>query len=63
MGYGKRPMWQWILIYAVIGAAVYGAIYYFVLAKKGSSNPYSGGSTPTYQAPSSAPNTPKIPGY
>lgn len=33
--YGKRPLWQWILIYVVIGAIVYGAIYYFVLAKKG----------------------------
>lgn len=34
-GYGKRPLWQWILVYAVIGAIVYGAIYYFVIAKKG----------------------------
>ncbi len=33
--YGKRPLWQWILMYVVIGALVYGAIYYFVLAKKG----------------------------
>ncbi len=57
-GYGKRPMWQWILIYTVIGAVVYGAIYYFVLAKKGSSNPYSGGSS----APSTQ-TAPKIPGY
>ena len=28
--YGKRPLWQWILIYIVIGAVVYGAIYYFM---------------------------------
>ena|SRR3989344_2889765 len=33
--YSKRPVWQWIAIYAVIGAVVYGAIYYFFLAKKG----------------------------
>lgn len=42
-GYGKRPMWQWILIYVVIGAIVYGLIYYFVLAKRGGysqNNPY-----------------------
>lgn len=34
-GYGKRPLWQWVLIYAVIGGIVYAGIYYFVIAKKG----------------------------
>ncbi|MDD5464684.1 MAG: hypothetical protein PHP62_06055 [Candidatus Moranbacteria bacterium] len=34
-GYGKRPLWQWIVIYLVIGAVVYGLVYYFVFAKKG----------------------------
>src|SRR5688572_2436581 len=34
-GYGKRPMWQWILIYLIVGGIVYYAIYYFVLAGKG----------------------------
>jgi len=34
-GYGKRPLWQWILIYVIIGGIVYGAIYYFAVAKKG----------------------------
>ncbi|MEX0649836.1 MAG: hypothetical protein WD200_02460 [Candidatus Andersenbacteria bacterium] len=34
-GYGKRPMWQWLLIYLVAGAIVYGLIYYFVIAKEG----------------------------
>ncbi len=33
--YGKRPLWQWIVIYVVIGVIIYGLIYYFVLAKKG----------------------------
>lgn len=33
--YGKRPMWQWILLYVVIAAVVYGLFYYFVLAGKG----------------------------
>lgn len=37
-GYGKRPMWQWVLIYLVIGVVVYGAIYYLFLAKKGGYN-------------------------
>lgn len=26
-GYGKRPLWQWIVIYVIIGAVVYGLIY------------------------------------
>ena len=34
-GYGKRPLWQWIVIYLVIGGIAYFLIYYFVLAKKG----------------------------
>lgn len=29
-GYGKRPLWQWIVLYVVLGAIVYGAIYYFM---------------------------------
>lgn len=34
-GYGKRPLWQWIVIYLVIGAVVYALLYYFVFANKG----------------------------
>lgn len=34
-GYGKRPLWQWILIYLVVGGVVYGLVYYFVFAKRG----------------------------
>lgn len=33
--YGKRPLWQWVLIYLIIGAVIYGLVYYFVLAKRG----------------------------
>jgi hypothetical protein len=47
-GYGKRPLWQWILLYVVIGAVVYGAIYYFFLAKKPGYS-YSGTNTPSIQ--------------
>ena len=28
-GYGKRPVWQWVVIYLVIAVVVYGLIYYF----------------------------------
>ena len=47
--YGKRPLWQWLLLYAIVAIIVYGAFYYFVLAKKGgdstTSNPYSNNQT------------------
>lgn len=34
-GYSKRPLWQWIALYVVIGGAIYAAIYYFYFAKRG----------------------------
>ncbi|MDP3997256.1 MAG: hypothetical protein Q8P73_02015 [bacterium] len=39
-GYGKRPLWQWILIYVVIGAMVYFVIYYFSFGRNNTA-PYS----------------------
>lgn len=40
--YAKRPFWQWLALYAVIGVAVYAAVYYLYLNKKGpGSNPYT----------------------
>lgn len=33
-GYGKRPLWQWIVIYLIVGAIIYGLIYYVFLARK-----------------------------
>jgi flagellar basal body-associated protein FliL len=35
-GYGKRPVWQWVLIYVVIAIVVYGLIY-LLFIHKGSS--------------------------
>ena len=35
-GYGKRPLWQWVLIYLIVGGAVYAAIYYFMGHKSAS---------------------------
>lgn len=59
-GYGKRPLWQWILIYVVIGAIVYFGIYYFFLRGKGSySAPSGSGGTPSYGSQS----TQNAPGY
>lgn len=50
--YGKRPLWQWIAIYVLIGVVVYGLIYYFVLAKKG--NVYNQPKSSSQVAPSAA---------
>ena len=36
-GYGKRPTWQWVLIYVVIAIVVYGLIYY-ILIKDGNNS-------------------------
>ena len=32
-GYGKRPIWQWVVLYLVVGAIVYGIIYYFFMSQ------------------------------
>lgn len=34
--YGKKPLWQWIVIYVVVGVIVYGVIYYFFMHKQNS---------------------------
>ncbi|OGM26233.1 hypothetical protein A2962_04325 [Candidatus Woesebacteria bacterium RIFCSPLOWO2_01_FULL_39_61] len=38
--YGKKPMWQWVAIYVVIGVVIYGLVYYLYLSKR-QTNPYS----------------------
>jgi plastocyanin len=37
-GYGKRPIWQWFVLYAVIAVVAYGLFYHFVLAKNSGNN-------------------------
>ncbi|HSW81435.1 MAG TPA: hypothetical protein VLG40_03490 [Candidatus Saccharimonas sp.] len=36
-GYGKRPLWQWVLLYVVVGGIIYFLIYYFFFRSGGSS--------------------------
>ncbi|OGE20391.1 hypothetical protein A3A14_03805 [Candidatus Daviesbacteria bacterium RIFCSPLOWO2_01_FULL_43_38] len=50
-GYGKRPLWQWVVIYLVIAAVVYGLIYYFVLARGGGYQVPGATSAPQSQSP------------
>ncbi len=56
-GYGKRPMWQWIALYAAVGLVVYGLVYYFLIAKKGGYNATQTGlyQTPTTTQPAATP--------
>ncbi len=42
--YGKRPLWQWVLIYLLVGGFLYWAAYYFYFSKQGG----YGGTTPMY---------------
>ncbi|HSX43718.1 MAG TPA: hypothetical protein VLE69_00245 [Candidatus Saccharimonadales bacterium] len=41
-GYGKRPMWQWVLLYVVVAIVVYGLIYFLFIHKSGSSGSSGG---------------------
>ena len=41
-GYGKRSKGQWILIYVVLGAIVYGLIYWFFIRDTGSTGSSGG---------------------
>ncbi len=45
-GYGKRPLWQWVVIYLVIGGLIYVAIYYFFFANKTDRKPYGAAYNP-----------------
>lgn len=38
-GYGKRPLWQWIVIYLIVGGIIYGLVYFFFM-RQGVSSPY-----------------------
>ena len=46
-GYGKRPLWQWLVIYLIAAAIIYGLIYYFVFAKRGGYSTGSGSPSTT----------------
>ena len=49
--YGKRPLWQWILLYVVVGGLIYAGIYFAFLHKGNSSysNSSASATKPTNQ--------------
>jgi plastocyanin len=54
--YGKRPLWQWIALYLVIGVVVYGVVYYFILAKNGGGYNSNSAAVPSYTSPTAMPS-------
>ncbi|MBI5127340.1 cupredoxin domain-containing protein [Candidatus Roizmanbacteria bacterium] len=57
--YNKKPLWQWITIYLIIGVLVYGLVYYFALGKKGANDYLPSAVTPTQAVSETAPSTPE----
>ena len=55
--YGKRPLWQWILLYVIVAIVVYGLFYYFVLAKKGTNTYNPTGTSQQSVSPTLAPTS------
>ncbi|MEK7561696.1 MAG: hypothetical protein AAB541_02440 [Patescibacteria group bacterium] len=37
-GYGKRPKWQWAVIYVIVATIVYVLIYFLFIREPGSSS-------------------------
>jgi hypothetical protein len=37
-GYGKRPAWQWVVLYIIVAVVVYGLIYLLFIHKGSSSS-------------------------
>ncbi len=60
--YGKRPLWQWIALYAIVGGIIYFLVYYFVLAPKGGYSK-SGGYNTSTQSAKPASNSGSTTGY
>ncbi len=59
MNYGKRPLWQWIVIYLIIGGIIYTAVYFLVLKK----NYNTGGGSSSMPSTQTAPQGQSIPRY
>lgn len=41
-GYGKRPVWQWVVIYLIAAAILYTIIYFIWIHKSGGSGTGNG---------------------
>lgn len=62
-GYGKRPLWQWIIIYIIIGTAIYLLIYFLVIAKRNSTNTINYNYAPASPVATNAPTINNAPVY
>jgi len=52
--YGRAPLWQWLVLYVIVGAAVYGAIYYFMSYSQGGAEKINNFDSATNSTPDSA---------
>lgn len=57
-GYGKRSIGQWVVIYLILAAIVYGG-YYYLYAGKG----YNAAALPSTSTNNTTGTTPTTPGY
>jgi len=55
--YGKRPLWQWVVLYVVVAGVIYGLVYYFVLAKSNKSYSANSSYSTMKTTPSPKPTT------
>ena len=39
-GYGKRPVWQWVVIYLIVAIVLYGLAYLIFFRKSGTTGGY-----------------------
>ncbi|HEX8946667.1 MAG TPA: hypothetical protein VF829_00420 [Candidatus Paceibacterota bacterium] len=52
--YDKRPVWQWVLLYIVIGGIIYAIVYYLFIAPGGGYQAPTGGYPATSTYPGAA---------
>ena len=57
--YGKRPLWQWGLIYLVVGGAIYAVIYYVISYRPASGYPQQAEQTKAAQTAAPAQPAPQ----
>lgn len=54
----KRPLWHWIVLFALAGVLAYSLVHYFLIAGNGSGDG-SGNAGNSYDAPPQAEPTPE----
>ncbi len=45
--YGKRPLWQWVVFYIIVGGIIYALLYYSGIIRQGN---YGNNSSSNYSS-------------